>query len=113
MSSVIGLAGNCRMACPCLDGRCLLSHARCVRADSIEPMAPDWLAMHTVPSGLATQSYPPWALYERYVAGKTGKRRRIARPPITELDGRTGSSGTVADGESRDPAASTIDILPP
>src|SRR5438552_18519175 len=33
MSSVIGLAGNCRMACPCLDGRCLSSHPPRARAD--------------------------------------------------------------------------------
>src|SRR5438876_6364424 len=83
MSSVIGLAGNCRMACPCLDGRCLPSHARRARADSIEPMAPDWLALHAVPfrRGHAELAVPG-ALYERYAAGKTGQRPRIARPPI-------------------------------
>ena len=43
---------------------------------------------------------------------KRGKHLRITRLPKAESDGRTGSIGAIADSESRNDAALTIDILP-
>jgi hypothetical protein len=42
---------------------------------------------------------------------KRGIHLRIARPPIAEFDGRTGSIRLSQDGNSRDQAAQTINIL--
>src|SRR5437773_3344250 len=91
----------------------LTSHTRRGRAGNLEPMAPDWPVMNAGPLPVQPRTVTLGGRCKNDMqAAKRGKRPRITRPPIAESDGRTGSIGTIAYGESRDATASAIDILP-